>query len=124
VRLPDHLDKHGFDTDETVKGMNFNIQNIVNTLFFFSFLVGPLKKYDLRIVRLGYLPKAIKIRRPSSHSTQNSSEIYTLLTFGEVLCGAEYRQPGLLCTPQNFAQSSEFLGKKYILLLSLPLRNF
>jgi hypothetical protein len=37
VRLPDHLDKHGFDTDETVKGMNFNIQNIVNTLFFFLF---------------------------------------------------------------------------------------
>jgi hypothetical protein len=23
-----------------------------------------------------------------------------------------YRQPGLLCTPQNFAQSSKFLGKK------------
>ncbi len=24
----------------------------------------------------------------------------------------KYRQPGLLCTPQNFAQSSMFLGKK------------
>ncbi len=23
-----------------------------------------------------------------------------------------YRQPGLLCTPRNFAQSSKFLGKK------------
>jgi hypothetical protein len=23
-----------------------------------------------------------------------------------------YRQAGLLCTPQNFAQSSKFLGKK------------
>jgi hypothetical protein len=23
------------------------------------------------------------------------------------------RQPGLLCTPRNFAQSSKFLGKKY-----------
>jgi hypothetical protein len=23
-----------------------------------------------------------------------------------------YRQPGLLCTPQNFAQSSKFLEKK------------
>ncbi len=23
-----------------------------------------------------------------------------------------YRQPGLLCTPQNFAPSSKFLGKK------------
>ncbi len=23
----------------------------------------------------------------------------------------EYRQPGLLCTPRNFAQSSKFLGK-------------
>jgi hypothetical protein len=24
-----------------------------------------------------------------------------------------YRQPGLLCTPQNFTQSSKFSGKKY-----------
>jgi hypothetical protein len=23
-----------------------------------------------------------------------------------------YRQPGLLCTPRNFAQSSKFLGEK------------
>ncbi len=23
----------------------------------------------------------------------------------------KYREPGLLCTPQNFAQSSKFLGK-------------
>jgi hypothetical protein len=26
-----------------------------------------------------------------------------------------YRQPGLLCTPQNFAPSSTILGKKYFL---------
>jgi hypothetical protein len=26
-----------------------------------------------------------------------------------------YRQPGLLCTPRNFARSSKFLGKKYFL---------
>ncbi len=34
-----------------------------------------------------------------------------------------YRQPGLLCTPQNFAQSSKFLGKK-CLVIRLPLRHF
>ncbi len=28
-----------------------------------------------------------------------------------------YRQPGLLCTPQNFAQSSKFLGIKSFLVL-------
>ncbi len=36
----------------------------------------------------------------------------------------QYRQPGLLCTPRNFAQSSKLLGKQYFLLLRLPLRNF
>jgi hypothetical protein len=33
-------------------------------------------------------------------------------------------QSGLLCTPQNVAQSSEFLGKKYFFVLRLPLRHF
>ncbi len=36
----------------------------------------------------------------------------------------KYRQPGLLCTPQNFAPSSKFLGKKYFLVLKLFLRHF
>ncbi len=35
-----------------------------------------------------------------------------------------WKQPGLLCTSQNFARSSKFLGKKYMLLLRLPLRHF
>jgi hypothetical protein len=44
--------------------------------------------------------------------------------YGLVQYPSKYRQPGLLCTPRNFAQSSNFLGKKYFLLLKLPLRNF
>ncbi len=35
-----------------------------------------------------------------------------------------YRQPGILCTPRNFAQISKFLGKKYFLVLRLSLRHF
>jgi hypothetical protein len=36
-----------------------------------------------------------------------------------------YRQPGLLCTPWNFARSSKFLGEKYFLvLIRLFLRHF
>ncbi len=35
-----------------------------------------------------------------------------------------YRQPGLLCTPQNFAQSSKCLERKKKLLPRLPLRHF
>jgi hypothetical protein len=44
----------------------------------------------------------------------------------ELVCNAGremYRQPGLLCTPQNLAPSSKFLGKKYFLVLRLPLRH-
>ncbi len=36
----------------------------------------------------------------------------------------KYRQPGLLCTPRNFAQSSKFLGKKYFWIPRLSLRHF
>ncbi len=44
---------------------------------------------------------------------------------GEVVSSLpSYRQPGLLCTPRNFAQSSIFLGKIYFLVLRLPLRHF
>jgi hypothetical protein len=32
---------------------------------------------------------------------------------------AIYRQPGLLCTPQNFAQSLKFLGKKYFFAIKV-----
>ncbi len=36
---------------------------------------------------------------------------------------ARYRKTGLLCTPRNFEPSSKFLGKKYLLVLRLPLRH-
>jgi hypothetical protein len=39
-------------------------------------------------------------------------------------CVAYFHQPGLLCTPRNFAQSSKFLGKIYFLVLRLPLSHF
>jgi hypothetical protein len=35
-----------------------------------------------------------------------------------------YRQPDLLCTPQNFVPSSKFLGNKYFLVLRLPMRHY
>jgi hypothetical protein len=35
-----------------------------------------------------------------------------------------YRQPGLLCTPRNFAPSSKFLEKKYFWVPTLPLKHF
>jgi hypothetical protein len=47
------------------------------------------------------------------------SEIFSFVIFLR-----SYRQPGLLCTPRNFARSSKFLRKQYFLLLRLPLRHF
>jgi hypothetical protein len=35
----------------------------------------------------------------------------------------KYRQPGLLRTSRNFAQIQKMLGKKYLLVLRLPLRH-
>jgi hypothetical protein len=34
-------------------------------------------------------------------------------------CFQTYPQPGLLCTPQNFAQSSKFFGKKIFIVTKL-----
>jgi hypothetical protein len=35
-----------------------------------------------------------------------------------------YRQPGLLCTPQNFAKNLKKIKEKIFLVLRLPLRHF
>jgi serine/threonine protein kinase len=39
-------------------------------------------------------------------------------------CRASYRQPGLLCTSRNFAESSKFLGKTKSFGTKVTLRHF
>ncbi len=59
---------------------------------------------------------------PLPKGTVNCSRLTSHIT--KTCRGSRAYQPGLLCTLRNFAQSSNFLGKKYFLLLKLPLRHF
>jgi hypothetical protein len=51
--------------------------------------------------------------------TCSHEQISQDLFFHMHICQFVYRQPGLLCTPRNFPQSTNFLGKKYFLELRL-----
>jgi hypothetical protein len=72
-----------------------------------------LNEFTVEVVLRFQLP-SVNLRDPCSNAVTAPGRVPLLVM-------REYRQPGLLCTPQNFAQSSKFFKKKEFLLLKLPL---
>jgi hypothetical protein len=99
-----------------------------------AFLLGPDTTSQVGdFVALARILQSCEPVRSSEQSVEHESESCILTSVRKSalkVCAdwavfpLKYRQPGSLCTPQNFAQSSKFVGKKYFFVLRLPLRDF
>ncbi len=81
-----------------------NVATVCPPKIYKPYLATVVYVYILVYSHFSSREKALTFEVKWTHSEQRSGSLLFL----------PYRQPGLLCTPQNFAQISKFLGKKHI----------
>ncbi len=82
----------------------------------YPFLLHSLWKpwtLDGNMINCGRLERRLQIRILDRHTVLICEHQLLIPDQKSPKVGSLDRQPGLLCTPRNFAQSSKFLGKKY-----------